>query len=243
LATAGKVLQAEPTRQRALKVKVETLICTRQYEEARQLILRALDQADDAVPFELLNLKLDAAVSHKSVLPAAERLAQAYPDRVEVLNTLAASQLENDQLPQAEKTLQKSYLLNPDDPQTLLAMGHIDRIQGNLDHALAHLSQAVQLDPSLIDAYLELGLTYQTRREVNKALETYHRAIQMVPKDARAYVQAAAAYKDSRDYHSAELMLREAAQISNNNPSIRRQLASVMALNLVNNLQEAPKRK
>ena len=243
LATAGKVLQAEPTRQRALKVKVETLICTRQYEEARQLILRALDQADDAVPFELLNLKLDAAVSHKSVLPAAERLAQAYPDRVEVLNTLAASQLENDQLPQAEKTLQKSYLLNPDDPQTLLAMGHIDRIQGNLDQALAHLSQAVQLDPSLIDAYLELGLTYQTRREVNKALETYHRAIQMVPKDARAYVQAAAAYKDSRDYHSAELMLREAAQISNNNPSIRRQLASVMALNLVNNLQEAPKRK
>ena len=65
----------------------------------------------------------------------------------------------------------------------------------------------------------------------------------MVEKDPRAYIQAAAAYKDSKDYRNAESMLRQAAQIAPNDPVIRRQLASIVALNLVNNLQEAPKRR
>jgi hypothetical protein len=38
-------------------------------------------------------------------------------------------------------------------------------------------------------------------------------------------------------------MLRQAAELSPNDPIIRRQLASIVALNLVNNLQEAPKRR
>jgi Flp pilus assembly protein TadD len=54
---------------------------------------------------------------------------------------------------------------------------------------------------------------------------------------------AAAAYKESRDYQNAEYMLRQAAELSPNDPIIRRQLASIVALNLVNNLQEAPKRR
>ena len=88
-----------------------------------------------------------------------------------------------------------------------------------------------------------MGKTYQDRRDVEKALETYHRAIDMVEKDPRAYVLAAAAYKESRDYQNAEYMLRQAAELSPNDPIIRRQLASIVALNLVNNLQEAPKRR
>ena len=94
-----------------------------------------------------------------------------------------------------------------------------------------------------MEAYLEMGQTYQARREVPRAIEVYQRAIAMVPKDSRAYVQAAAAYKESKDYRNAEQMLRQASQISGGDASIRRQLAAVVALNLVNNLQEAPKHK
>ena len=65
----------------------------------------------------------------------------------------------------------------------------------------------------------------------------------MVGKDPRPYLQASAAYKESRDYRNAEYMLRQAAQLSPSDQSIRRQLAAIVALNLVNNLQEAPKRK
>jgi tetratricopeptide (TPR) repeat protein len=122
-------------------------------------------------------------------------------------------------------------------------MGKIDRLKGNLDQAVARLAKSIKLDPSLIDAYLELGQTYQARREVNNAIETYHKAIDMVGKDPRPYLQASAAYKESRDYRNAEYMLRQAAQLSPSDQSIRRQLAAIVALNLVNNLQEAPKRK
>ena len=105
------------------------------------------------------------------------------------------------------------------------------------------MKDLLRFDPSIIEAYLELGQTYQERREVNNAIDTYHKAIDMVGKDPRPYIQASAAYKESRDYRNAEYMLRQAAQLSPSDQSIRRQLASIVALNLVNNLQEAPKRK
>lgn len=86
-------------------------------------------------------------------------------------------------------------------------------------------------------------MTYQERREVDKAIEIYKKAIEMVSTDPRPYINLATAYKDSRDYKNAETMFRKAAQISPNDPNIRRQLAAIVALNLVTNLQEASKRR
>jgi len=127
-------------------------------------------------------------------------------------------------------------------PETLVTFGTVDRLRGNLDQALAHLAQAVELQPGLMEAYLEMGLTYQDRREISNAIQTYHKAIAMVSNDPRPYLQAAAAYKESRDYRNAEFMLRQASQLSPSDQNIRRQLAAVVALNIVNNLQETPKR-
>jgi len=191
----------------------------------------------------LLAIELDANLQRKSGLGAALALAETYPDRPLVLNSLAGYYLDANMQTQAEETLHHSLNLDRQNPQTLLMLGRISRRRGNLDQALAYLNSALAANPSLIEAYLELGQTYQDRRDSTRALETYHQAIAMVKNDPRAYLQAAAAYKDSKDYRSAESMLRQAAQIAPNDPAIRRQLASIAALNLVNNLQEAPKRR
>ena len=93
-----------------------------------------------------------------------------------------------------------------------------------------------------MEAYLEMGLTYQDRRDVNNAIQTFHKAIAMVSNDPRPYLQAATTYKESRDYRNAEYMLRQASQLAPTDQNIRRQLAAVVALNIVDNLQETPKR-
>ena len=77
----------------------------------------------------------------------------------------------------------------------------------------------------------------------DQALQIYNKAIEQVSKDPRPYVYAANAYKASRDFRSAELMLQQAAQLAPSDQSIRRQLSAVVAQNLLDNLQEAPKRK
>ncbi|MFZ3069554.1 MAG: tetratricopeptide repeat protein [Anaerolineaceae bacterium] len=243
LEEADQVLQTHPDSSRALQTKVKALMGKRQYEEARRVLQAAKEIVINSIPLDILSIELDVITNKKSGLSSAMVLAEAHPDNVEVLNNLANYYIEAGMQNQAEDALQKSLEYDPTNPKTLLALGRIDRKRGNLDQALAHLSQALAINPSLIEAYLEMGQTYQNRREVTKALETYHKAIDMVEKDPRAYVYASAAYKDSKDYRNAEYMLRQAAQLSPNDPIIRRQLASIVALNLVNNLQEAPKRR
>jgi tetratricopeptide (TPR) repeat protein len=243
LEQAERALQADPRSISALLTKIKALIGKRQFDQARSNLQAARKLVTDTIPFDLLEIELESTVSKKSGLAACLALAEAYPDNVDVLNNLAYYYLEAGMQNQAEETLYRSLAIDPHNAYTLLSLGRIDRKRGNLDQALAHLSQAIAINPSLIEAYLEMGKTYQDRRDVEKALETYRHAIDMVEKDPRAYVLAAAAYKESRDYQNAEYMLRQAAELSPNDPIIRRQLASIVALNLVNNLQEAPKRR
>lgn len=240
---ANRVLQLNARSSRALLVKIKALMKRRQYEEAKRVLQSARELVADPIPFDLLGIELDATAQRKTGLGAALVLAETHPDNPLVLNTLANYYLEANMQTQAEETLHHSLEIDSQNPQTLLMLGRIGRRRGNLDQALSYLTRALAVNPSLIEAYLELGQTYQDRRDSTRALETYHRAIEMVEKDPRAYIQAAAAYKDSKDYQNAESMLRQAAQFAPNDPVIRRQLASIVALNLVNNLQEAPKRR
>jgi tetratricopeptide (TPR) repeat protein len=243
ISQANQVLQVEPNSSRALLVKARAEIGLGKPSEARQTILAAKTVVDNAIPFELLSIELDSVNKPNYGVNAAQLLVEEYPESPAVLNKLAGYQIEAGLLEKAANNLRSSLSIDESNPETLTLLGKIDRMTGHLDKAISNLDQAIKLDPSRIEAYLEMGQTYQERREIPKAIETYHRAISMVEKDPRPYVQAAAAYKESRDYRNAEYMLRQAAQFSPTDQSIRRQLAALVALNLVNNLQEAPKRK
>lgn len=239
----NQALKQSPDHPKALMLKAKSEIASDNLNLARLTIQAAKAVVADPIPFDLLSIDLDHRTNPHGALNALQNLAVTNPDNPSVLNQLAAYQINAKDLEKAEKNLQNSLSIDQNNPQTLILLGKVDRLQGNLDQAVSRLSKAIKLDPSLIDAYLELGQTYQDRREVNNAIDTYHKAIDMVGKDPRPYIQASAAYKESRDYRNAETMLRQAAQLSPSDQSIRRQLAAIVALNLVNNLQEAPKRK
>ena len=86
-----------------------------------------------------------------------------------------------------------------------------------------------------MDSYLKLGSTQVERRQFEQALETYQKAIRIHPSDPRPYYQAGLLLKDSRDYPAAEKMLRRAAEKAPDDVAIHRQLAAMVALNLVHN--------
>ena len=242
LRQADAILKTDPKNETAWHVKVKALLKSNKPEEARQAIHFALAVVENPVPFELQKIELDNARNPQQSVLVSQKLAENYPENVAVLNNLAQKQIQIGEIDKAEQTLQRSLVLDQSNPETLVALGMVDRVRGNLDQALAHLAQAIELHPGLMEAYLEMGLTYQDRREVSNAIQTYHKAIAMVSNDSRPYMQAAAAYKESRDYRNAEFMLRQASQLSPSDQNIRRQLAAVVALNIVNNLQETPKR-
>ena len=240
---AEKVLFNHPGNEKALLIIANAQLQAGRHQEAKKTIKTAKTIAHDSIPFELLEIEIDGQSKPTFAMQAAQMLAENHPDNPMVLNRLANYQINAGSLDKAQTNLNNSLSVDPANAETLIYLGKVARLKGQLDQAIAQLNQAIKLDPSQIDAYLEMGQTFQDRREVANAIETYHKAIDMIEKDPRPYIQASAAYKESRDYRNAEFMLRQAAQLSPSDQSIRRQLAAVVALNLVNNLQEAPKRK
>lgn len=243
LGYANQVIDSTLNCERALKVKIETLVARQAYDEAKKLAQDAMLIAKDPITFEIYRIRIEARQNPSIGLGMATSLAHEHPEYPSVLNLLAQYQLLASQEQNAEKTLLKSLSLDENNAETLLALGALSRMNNKHNAAQSYLKQALETDPSLIEAYLELGQSYEDQRMTDEALHIYNKAIEQVSKDPRPYVHAANAYRASRDFRSAELMLQQAAQLAPADQSIRRQLASIVAQNLVNNLQEAPKRK
>ena len=116
-----------------------------------------------------------------------------------------------------------------------LLIGQVFRQSGQLDESIEHLSKAIELAPNRLEPYLELGLARKERQDYQQALQIFEQATTIDPADPRAPFQAGLALKESKDYKLSETMLRRAVSLAPNDLNIRRQLAAVVALNLVHN--------
>ncbi|HEY9077257.1 MAG TPA: tetratricopeptide repeat protein [Anaerolineaceae bacterium] len=188
--------------------------------------------------------KADLIRKSQGIEPAVQYLQEMVnenPDDVDVLDALAHMQEESGDLRAAESTAIIALRLDPDRPEINYLLGHLQHKSGQLDQAVYHLSEAIRLDASRLEPFLELGQVYQDRREHLQSLRIYQQAIKVDPEDPRAYYHAALLLREGRDYVGAESMLRKAALLSPEDINIRRQLGSIVALNLVQSVQEVAK--
>ena len=174
----------------------------------------------------------------KNALPVMQELMQRFPEHAEILNLLAEVQAECGTVNEAVHTATTSLKIRPEQPSMHLLLGRLHRGTGQLDQAVHHFGEAIRQSPANIDAYLELGRTYQEQRQQMQAVRVYQQAMKISPDDYRPYYHAAIALRETKDYQGAEALLRRAVQLSPDDVSIRRQLAAIVALNMVYHSQE-----
>jgi len=172
------------------------------------------------------------------VLPELIHLAQEHPNHPEVLTTLTDWLIQTNRLKEAEETAQTIIRIVPEQAEVHLMLGRLQKKKGQLDQAVAHLSDAISYDPMLIEAYIELGKAYQERNDLEQAINTYQKGSQADASDPRPYFFAGMAMKECKDYAGAEKMLKQAKRYAPNDSKIIRQLGVITALNLINNLRE-----
>ena len=174
-------------------------------------------------------------------LEELQKLQATYPDDFIILCTLAKSYIE---LGETENVINTAQLAlkartekTPRNEQANLhlLLGQVLRQMGQLDQSIYHLSEAINFSPDRLEPYLELGLARKERCEYQQALQLFEQATSIAPDDPRAAYQAGLALKESKDYKSSETMLRRAVNLAPHDLNIRRQLAAVVALNLVHN--------
>jgi Flp pilus assembly protein TadD len=167
-------------------------------------------------------------------------LSAHYPDEPVVLARLARSHAASGQRDAAIRTAQQALrggaALNTGETAGLHhLLGRLLWQAGQLDQATFQLNEATRQAPAEIEPYLDLGSVHQERRQGSLALQAYQQAIAIAPRDHRPFLQAGLVLKANRDYQGAESMLRRAADLAPNDIAIHRQLAALVALNLVHN--------
>jgi len=237
---ASEILAMQPRHPKAVLLLAKAEAAQGKPAQALQALEEALPNLSE--PFEVLLERGKLIHKLKGLPPALEAfrsLAQQYPDEPDGLAEYALTLAEAGQKEAAERTAQAALQLKPNQSDLHLLLGAIQHSAGQLDQAIYHLTEAAQLAPEDVEVYLELGKTYADRREQTQAIKVYQQAFAIAPNDYRPYYQAGLALKDCKDYVMAETMLRRAADLAPDDLNIRRQLAAIIAINLVHNPQEA----
>jgi tetratricopeptide (TPR) repeat protein len=240
---ANRILIDSEENPAALLVKVRIYIKRKIFEEAQHLIRRARLLVNDKVPFELAACEIDSLFNKKNALISSEKLLRDYPGDPRVIKNHAKFQIEAGYTIQAVDTLQKCLYLAPKDPEALLLLGQAFHALKNSPNAIKYFSEAIAIEPGMNDALIGIGQVYQEDRDLEKAIAYYEKALAISDTDPKAYHLAASVYREKKDYNKAELVLKEAIQKFPSDLNLKGQLAAVMAINLVSNMQESTRRK
>jgi tetratricopeptide (TPR) repeat protein len=246
---AEKVLATSPDNSAALVLRVQALEALNRSEEALETISQVIPKTEYPLPLLLEQVHLFYNTQGlQAALSSIQSLASEYPDNPQVLTLLAELLEEAGEDDAAIQILQRAircFSETTEAParqqaQTYYLLGRLMSQSGHLDQAIFHLTEAIQLDPTRIEAYIELGQVHQDRRQHTQALEVYQKAISAAPNNPQVYYQAALALKESKDYIEAERMLRHASELAPDDVKIHRLLGALVALNLVHNLRTQP---
>ena len=237
---AEEIIQNEPNNMDAYMILAQAQAKQGKFNQALASLSKASNKStqDSRILLETLNIRKDQE-GFEAVLPDLINLAQENPEDPDILTILTDWLIQTNRLKKAEETAQTILKILPDQPQVYLMLGRLQRMNGQLDQAISHLSNAIAIDPNFVDAYIELGKAYQNRRDLENAIQIFKKGSQVNASDPRPYYYAGLALKECKDYKGAEVMLKQAKKYSPNDTNIVRQLGMVTALNLINNLREA----
>lgn len=101
--------------------------------------------------------------------------------------------------------------------------------QGRIPDAVAHLNEAVRLEPAFAEAHNNLGTALLKTGRVSDAMAEYQRALRLEPGLALAHNNLGLALARTSDTDDALAQIREAARLDPNRPDFHYNLAVLLA--------------
>jgi tetratricopeptide (TPR) repeat protein len=239
---SGQALSCEPTDVPSLTLHAQILQALGETDGAIAVLDKARENAEDEVP---ILIQRAALAADSKGLDALVRLSQRYPERSEVFAALSKSLADsgnvNDAIQAAQRAVKKASKSTSTDllAEIHLHLGKLLSASGNLDQSLHHLEQAAKLAPYSAASHLERGRVFLARRQQRHAIQAFQQAAALAPKDAAPHLEIGLALKEAKDFDGSEAELRRAAHLSPKDRHIQRQLAGVIALNIVHHPAEA----
>ena len=109
------------------------------------------------------------------------------PDHPDALHLFGLAALKAGKPGPAVRLIERAIAQRPRDSGFHGNCGEAFRLLGDLDRALDHLSQAVELDPGNADAWCNLGSVLRASGQVAKGIAAYRKALAVDPAHANAH--------------------------------------------------------
>ena len=136
------------------------------YDEAIQDVQKAL--SFDSVNINYLHLLADVYLDYYQsfrALKTMEKAAMLHPQHIPTLLKLSEFQLILKQPEQALKTLEKIREIDPQNSEMFYMGGLVFEDLGEVDKAIGSFQSAVEIDPELIEAWINLGKLWAFKKE------------------------------------------------------------------------------
>jgi len=138
--------------------------------------------------------KFFAAKQYAKAEDNYQQILQRDENNTIVLGNLAAIEMEQGKLAEAEKHLTTAVAQNPDDAFNLMKLGYLKLRQEKYDDALNTLGRAAKLDPSNPEIQNYLGVTLSHKGLRVQAETALRKAVQLAPNYADAHNNLAVIY-------------------------------------------------
>jgi tetratricopeptide (TPR) repeat protein len=127
----------------------------------------------------------------------------------------------------ADKWFSQVVVARPDDADTWYLLGRTKFNETNYRDAVTAFARALELRPRYVEAENNLGLSWKALGDVDKARASFQKAIDLqgeAPRDAQPFFNLGTLLADQNELDKALPLLRKAAALAPNNPSIHEEL-------------------
>jgi tetratricopeptide (TPR) repeat protein len=162
--------------------------------------------------FDLLLEEIAKRPGSQSPLKHYERFAREYPHSAEIQRLYAEKLIAAKKLDLALPQYRKVLKLEPDSPETLLAVGRLHLLRGEFSEALELFGKAVEIDPERIEVYDAIATSLLNQKNQADAIKTYQQAIKANPQAQRLYLSLALLLEQNQRYDEALDTLRQALE-------------------------------
>jgi Flp pilus assembly protein TadD len=126
---------------------------------------------------------------------AFERVAQLRPDYADAYTNVAIADYSWQRYDQSRTQLEKALKLSPKNARALYYLALVERIQGNLDAAVADLREMAAQYPRSRDAHRELGFSLYQQHKYDEARQEYETVQSIDPDDLAAHYILSIVYR------------------------------------------------
>jgi tetratricopeptide (TPR) repeat protein len=224
LALAREAVAAMPQSVDARFALARALFATGQLSEAHSEVQLVVDATPNAASVQNLLGRIEYRRGNATAArDAFTRALRLEPRSLEALAGLVNLDMAAKKREDATRRVEAAVAQTPDNASMLLLAGRTYALTGDLDKAEAALNRAIDVDPSLLEAYHVLGQLYVRQKRLDEARKAYEQRLTQRPNDVSVhtmlgmllYVQGKPA--EARARFEAALAIDSRAAVAANN--------------------------